>query len=186
MMPRSSTVALAITVLLASGCASTTSSGPAMAADRIILTTADGTVLRQSANPNAHMTFAAAPARVWAAVQGSYVDLGIAANTADRSAWRYGVMGYTVPRRVNGAGIASLFSCGSSMTGPLVDQGRLTADVVTTLTPSADSTATDATVYVDGVLRKSDGASSDPMNCASTGRLEEMLRTTISKRLSTP
>ncbi len=185
-MPRSSTFAIAITVLLASGCASTSSSGPPIAADRIILTTADGTVLRQSTNQNAHMTFTAAPARVWAAVQSSYVDLGIAANTADRSAWRYGVTGYAVPRRINGTGIGSLFSCGSSMTGPLVDQGRVTADVITTLTPSSDGTSTDATVYVDGVLRKSDGASSDPMSCASTGRLEEMLRAMIAQRLATP
>ena len=171
--------------LLVSSCAS---AGPASSnptPDRVLVSASDGTVLRQSGDPNSRMSFAASPEKVWNAVRGAYAEIGLEANTADVPGRRYGVLNYTMPRRLHDTPISSLFACGSNMTGALVDQGRVKSDVITTLSLNADGT-TDAMVFVTGVLRKSDGASVDPISCASTGHLEEMLRAAIASKLGLP
>ena len=171
-------------LMLGTACASGGGAPPTTNnSDRIIMTNDVGTVLHQTLNANAHMSFKAPVASVWSAVQAAYMDVGVDANTADRAAGRYGAVNFTFPRRLKGVNVNQLFNCGSSMTGPQVDQGRVTADVVSTLVANGD--ATDVNVYVDGVLRKNDGASSDPMSCPSTGRLEELLRASILKHLAT-
>lgn len=187
MMRRSALLALLPVALLSAACASG-GSLPATSAppERILLTGPDGTIIRQATtDANAHMNFAGPFDKVWAAVQSSYADLGVEANFADRATGKYGAMNYIFPRRLLGQPIGGFFSCGSSMVGPLVDQGRLSTDVITTLSAGENGT-TEGVIYVNAVLRKSEGASSDPTTCTSTGRLEESLRTTIQRKLATP
>jgi len=85
--------------------------------------------------------------------------------------------------KVMGRPIAQFFDCGSTLTGPMVDAGRVTAVVVTTLSPLPDGT-TSASTRVTGTLRRNDGASGDPIVCSSTGAIEEHLRTATEKRLA--
>lgn len=174
----------ALLALACSACASGGATPTTNAPDRVIMTTQDGSVLRQQIDAATKADFAASPDKVWAAVVGSYADLGIEANTSDKSQWHYAALNFIVPRRIRNVGITSLFNCGSSMTGPVADQGRIMADIVTKLRPNADGT-TSATLYVDGMLKKNEGTSSDPVHCSSTGRLEELLRTTINRKLGT-
>jgi hypothetical protein len=173
----------ALTAILLSACASGGSTNGTRSPDRVLVTTAQGDVVRQQTDAIPTAKFAKSPDVVWAAVVGSYVDMGIAANSSDRSQWRYGAVNYIMPRRFRGLGIASLFSCGSGMTGPLAEQGRIRAEITTTLVPQPDG-STSATFYVDGLLQKSEGSSSDPMHCSSTGQIEELLRKSIELKLA--
>jgi hypothetical protein len=112
-----------------------------------------------------------------------YAELGIEPAVADRQSGRYGNGGFTAPRRLAGRSIGSYFNCGSGLAGPYIDAGRLTANVITQVQPSSDG-GTTAVTYATGVLRRYEGAATDPIVCASTGLLEEELRKAIEKHLA--
>ncbi len=175
---------LAPLLLVAGACASTGSAPPAPA-DRVLAVDTDGRVIRRSAlDERTHASFAAPIDRVWSALMLSYADAGIAPSVSDRAAGQYGNPGLALSRRFSGRPLSDFFDCGSGMTGPYVEAGRLTAHVLTTLSSATDST-TNAMTTVSGTLRRNDGASSDPIICASTGSLEELLRRGVEARLAT-
>ena len=178
-MRRSSLAAIATALLTA--CAP--SATPTPAPDRVLAVDSDGRVIRRStADENARVSFAAPPDKVWPALVLAYADVGIEPSVADRAQGRYGNGKFTAPRRMGGRPLADFFSCGSGLTGPYIDQGRLTANVVTTIQPGPDGT-TSAITYSSGSLRRNEGTSTDPIVCASTGALEEFLRRRVEARL---
>jgi hypothetical protein len=176
--------ALLPSVLLATACApSATPATPAP--DRILAVDANGTVIRRStADENVRATIAAPIDKVWPALVLAYADMGIDPSVADRAAGKYGNGNFTAPRRINGRPLAEFYSCGSGLTGPYIENGRLTANVVTTLQPSSDGASTVASTYASGTLRRNDGTSTDPIVCSSTGALEESLRKAIERHLT--
>lgn len=174
--------ALAPVLLVALACAPTAT--PTPAPERVLAVDSDGRVIRRStADENARTSFNASMDKVWPALILSYADLGIQPSVADRAAGRYGNGNFLAPRRIGGRPLSDFFSCGSGLTGPYIDSGRLMANLVTTLQPAPDGTTT-AVTYASGTLRRNDGASSEPIVCASTGALEEQLRRGIEARLA--
>ena len=168
---------------LGTACAPATQSAGA-SGDRVLTTDMQGTVLRQSAlSDRATVSFAAPVATVWPAVGTTFADLGIEANYADQANGRYGVRNFTVPKKLHGQRIGTLFGCGESLSGALVDNGTVTADIVVTITPASDG-STAGVIYVAGFGRRNDGNASNPVSCSSTGRLEEMIRTSIERKLA--
>jgi len=169
-------------LLLAVACAPP--STPTPAPDRILAVDSDGRVIRRStADENTRAVFAAPVDKVWPALILSYSDLGIEPSVADRATGRYGNGNFVAPRRIGGRPLGEFFNCGSGLTGPYVDAGRLTANVVTTVQAAPDG-STRASTYAAGVLRRNDGTSTDPIVCASTGALEERIRVAIESRLA--
>ena len=158
-------------------------STPTPAPERILAIDTDGRVIRRSGDENARASFKAPVDKVWPALVMSYADFGIEPSVADRAAGRYGNGNFVAPRRLGNRPLADYFNCGSGLTGPYIDTGRLTANVVTSIQPAADGT-TSAVTYASGTLRRNDGASTDPIVCASTGALEETLRANIERRLA--
>ena len=174
-------LALCPALLSALACAPTAT--PAPAPDRVLVVDTNGQVIRRSTgDENARASFKAPMDKVWPALVLSYADLRIEPSVADRAAGRYGNGSFLAPRRLAGRPLADFFNCGSGLTGPYIESGRLTANVVTAVQPAADGTTT-AVTYATGTLRRNDGASSDPIVCASTGALEELLRRGIEARL---
>ncbi len=177
-------LALLPLAFLATACASGTGGASSSSTrDRVLITGADGTVVRQTSDVNVAMSFEAPMDRVWNAVVATYDDVGIQANTADRAAGRYGVVNFPVPNQLRSVSVGQLFSCGSNLTGPNVNQGRVRADVITTLTARSGG-GTNAAMLVTGVLRKFDASSTDPITCQSTGRLESLMQKSIERKLS--
>ncbi len=169
---------------IVSACAPATHGAGSSPAERVLVTDTYGTVTRQSAlSDRANATFAAPLAKVWPTLAAAYLDIGLDANFADQASGRYGVRGYAFPKSLKGERIGSYFSCGQSITGSLVDAGRVTAEVMTSLSATDDG-QTHAVIYVSGSLRRNDGNSSDPIACSSTGKLEEAIRTSIERRLA--
>jgi hypothetical protein len=176
--------ALLIAFAGAAACAPGTPS-PAPSPDRVLVVGEDGSVVRQStAGENARFTFAAPPDKVWGAMMLAYNTLGIQPSISDRSKGQYGNASFVVPRRIAGRPIAEFFSCGSSITGPRIDTGRVYGDMMSVLV--ADGTNGSAVVtHVSGALRPNSGNASDLIPCASTGALETLLKKNIEEQLAT-
>ncbi|MEP6733834.1 MAG: hypothetical protein ABJE10_24520 [bacterium] len=170
-------------LLFIGGCAPTNTPSTDVSPDRVLVVDADGKVLRTAADDRTRVIFPGPKDKVWRALIGSYADAGIEPTLSDAAAGRYGNTAFAVPRRIAGRPIGQFFDCGSSLTGALVDAGRVTALVITTLSSLPDSTTAGST-RVTASLRRNDGSSSDGINCASTGALEELLRASTMKRLS--
>jgi hypothetical protein len=184
MRHRRSLLVLIPTLVVAAGCTPTAT--PATPApDRVLAVDANGNVIRRStADENARATIAAPIDKVWPALVLAYAQMGIDPSVADRGLGRYGNGNFTAPRRINGRSLGEFFNCGSGLTGPYIENGRLTANVVTTLLPGSDAGTTLASTYASGTLRRNDGTSTDPIVCASTGALEEALRLAIERRVA--
>ena len=157
---------------------------PTPAPDRVLAVDTDGTVIRRSTgDEKARAEFKAPVDRVWPALVMSYAELGIEPSVADRGAGRYGNGGFVPPRRLAGRPIGAYFDCGSGLTGPYIDAGRLTANVLTYVQSGSDGNTTTVT-YVAGTLRRYEGAATDPIVCASSGALEEAIRKGVEKHLA--
>ncbi|HEY5441739.1 MAG TPA: hypothetical protein VIJ90_10705 [Gemmatimonadaceae bacterium] len=177
-------LSLASALLLASGCGPSNTPTPDPTPQRVLVVDSDGKVIHQSTGDDqSRVTFPAQMDRVWRALVASYADAGIDPTISDRATGRYGNAAFAVPRRMIGRPIGQVFDCGSNLTGALVDAGHVTAVVITTLSSLPDST-TSASTRVTGSLRRSDGSSSAPILCTSTGAIEEYLRIATLKRLA--
>jgi hypothetical protein len=187
--PRASHRALRRTTLLAFSTllASCASSGTASTGspERVVLVGEEQRELRiPSADLNARATFNAPVGRVWDAIRLSYGDLGILPTVADRVQGTYGNSAFVVPRSIAGRPLREYFNCGSGPSGALIDQGRLVAMVMTTLSAAPDGAATIADTRVSATLQLNEGSSSAPPLCTSSGKLEEHLRAATERRLA--
>ena len=162
-------------LFLGSGCAPSVAPASDPTPERVLVVGPDGREIRQSTGAErSRVTFPASMDKTWRALVLSYAAAGIEPTISDPAAGRYGSDAYAVPRQVMGRPIGQFFECGSSLTGATVNAGRVTAVVVTTLSPLPDGT-TGATTRVTGTVRRSDGSSGEPIQCSSTGALEEYL-----------
>ncbi|MEO8620347.1 MAG: hypothetical protein ABI625_04720 [bacterium] len=181
-MRRTRVSLLAPALLLAGACASSgTSHEPSP--DRIVAVDDGGVVIRQSTDDQfTTAAFAAPRDKVWHALLAAYAEAGIAPSLTDPAAGKYGNTAFAVPRRVMNRPISQFFNCGDGTTGRLVDNGQVTALIVTTLTSLPDGT-TSASTQVKASLRRTDSAMGRLLNCSSSGALEEFLGTSIRKQL---
>ena len=170
-------------LLFVAACAPSGSSVSTPAPDRVLVIDADGQPIRRAADGIPRATFNAPMDGVWPALVMSYADLGIEPSVSDRATGRYGNGNFIAPRRLAGRTLGEYFDCGSGLTGPLIDAGRLTANVVTTLQPGPEG-KTLASTYATGLLRRNEGTSTANVVCSSTGLLEELLRKGIEARLA--
>ena len=183
-MRRTLLVSLPILLAAASACATTQSSAAGAPTDRVLTTDMQGQVIRQSAlNDRATMTINAPVDKVWPAVVATYAEMGIEANYADQPHGRYGVRNYNFPRNLNGTRVGTFFSCGNSLMGAVVDAGTVNSEIVTTVTASPEG-KTNAVIFVSGWVRRNEGNASNPIACSSTGRLEEMIRMSVEKKIA--
>jgi hypothetical protein len=170
-------------VLLASA-ACATAAPPPPAGDRILVVDSNGNSVRQStADEYSRASFAAPVPRVWSAVMLAYADLGIEPSIIDRASGRYGNAGFVAPRRLLGKRLSEFFSCGSGLTGPLIETGRLYGNVVSTVSDDGKGGSVVST-HVSGSLSRNDGTSTSPINCGSTGAFEEYIRHSVETRLA--
>jgi hypothetical protein len=184
-------LAAALGLQLATGCAST-SGGPAgqtgtpqsgSSPDRVIAIDMNGRIIRQSTDDGrTQLSFRAPIEQVWRAVIISYMTLGIKPTDASRTDWRYGNGGFVMSRQFADRSSSDYFRCGEDLGGAYIDRGRLIARVMTTLRAGADG-ATVASTEVTGVLRRTDGARSTPIECSSTGVIERRLQQSIEETL---
>src|SRR5205085_11598541 len=101
--------------------------------------------------------------------------------TVDPASHRIGNIKFVFPRRVMNNNVSTYLNCGSTMTGLLADQGRVTASLLTEIAPDSKG-GTSVTTTLQATAKRVDGTNTDAVDCGSTGELEERLRKIITLR----
>ena len=170
------------------GCASGGSQppDPSSTTDRVVATNANGRVFWTiDANGGAEVSVNGSPASVMAELSQIYPDLGIPIGTALTISGQIGNQNYRVPgHRLKSIQLSQILECGQeSVPGSRADLDEITLDVISTIRPHGDSTSTVTTQF--SATARPMGTSSDPVHCATNGRLEEMINNRLQKALNT-
>ena len=118
---------------------------------------------------------------VWAALPDAYNSLEIELTVIDPPSGTIGNRSFIRTRSLGGKRLSAYFDCGSSMTGMRADEGRMVVSVVSRATAGADGQTSLATT-VSGVVQTNEGASAQAIPCASSGALEETIRSAVARR----
>ena len=173
-----------LALILVCGCASAsppTSETPS--SDRILgVNNQTGEVLHTQASVGPVATSIHAPfGAVWAGLPDVYNSLGIELTLVDPPTGTVGNRSFIRSRTLGGKRLSAYFDCGSSMTGMRADEGRMIVSAVSKAAPGADGQTSLATT-VSGAVQTNEGASAQTIPCASTGTLEETIRSAVARR----
>ena len=152
----------------------------------MIETTGDGYTFRLSRDQSvSEATIVGAQAAVFQALMTAYEDLGLEIAGADRV--RGLVQGEPVAavRELAGEQMSTLFHCGQTLTGDRADSWRLEIEVASQA-QAVGASQTKLTTRVNAFARTMDGSSTNPVQCATRGRLEEKIAATTALRLKLP
>lgn len=167
-------------------CASTGTSSPDdhQPADRVVATDQNGHAIHTTDyNSATEVQIHAPPSSVMAALSEIYPDLGIPIGTLMTGAGQIGNRNYRVPgHRLKTMQLSQVLDCGQeSVTGSRADVDDITLNVLSTVKPAGDSGSIVST-YVTATARPF-GTSSDPVTCATSGRLERIISERVVKAL---
>jgi hypothetical protein len=113
----------------------------------------------------------AAPEAAWTALLATYQKMGIPLSSVDAAQRTASAVDLEVRRRLAGKSLSEYLDCGSNLTGLIANSYRVRLTVTSTLAPGAQGGSTLQT-SVSASATSPQGASSAPVNCATTGRLE--------------
>lgn len=137
-----------------------------------IASDAPGTAERAVAGP---------PDSVFHALVDAYEAAGLAPNVVVGESRTVGVRGGRLRRVLGKQRLSELLSCGNDATGtPLADQHQVTLTALSRVTPGAPGQSVVVTQVV--ATARSVTQSTDPVRCASTGRLETALNARAAER----
>ena len=171
-------------LILVCGCAS--ASRPATETpsnDRILgVDSQSGEVLHTQSSTGPVATSIHAPfSAVWAALPEVYSGLGIELTAIDPPSGTIGNRSFIRSRTLSGKRLSAYFDCGSSMTGMRADEGRMVLSVVSRATAGTEG-QTSLSTTVSGAVQTNEGASAQTIPCASSGVLEETIRSAVARR----
>lgn len=133
-------------------------------------------------DPGARLQLAVSPDSVWLAVMDVYSAFGLTADVIDTRARRYGVQRFS-QTRLGGKRTSEYVRCGFEATGPAAVIGyRTELSIISVVIPAAHDSTTVST-EVSGTAMRADG-STGPMQCASTGELEQRINALVRDRLA--
>jgi hypothetical protein len=139
-------------------------------------------VIRTSVAPNAKVTIAAEPARVFAALRPVYEELGIPVATADAAINQVGSSNFFRTRKLGNERISMYLSCGNSVTGVIADDYRIYMSVTSQVRADGKG-GTELETEFSAFARNIDGSASERIACGTTGQLEERIRLGIVRKL---
>lgn len=166
-----------------SACATAASGPPPGPVDRI-LAVESGRVIKQTVDDNTRVLIDAPVDKVWGALLGAYGELEIAGTDMDRSGGIFGNSGFPMPARLNQRPADDYFDCGT-LRGMLSVPGRVRASVQSSITATPEGKTTLVT-NVRGTYKSSEGTSTRPVTCGSTGLIEQLLHEKVAARLAAP
>jgi hypothetical protein len=126
----------------------------------------------ESGGATSAVALQAAPEAAWTALLAAYQSMGIPLSTVDAAQRTASAVDLEVRRRLAGKSLSEFLDCGSNLTGLIANSYRVRLTVSSTLKPDAQGGSTLQT-SVSASATSPQGASSAPVNCATTGRLEE-------------
>jgi hypothetical protein len=135
---------------------------------------ADQRLVTTSLPGNARVVVKATPDKVWPALLKAYAALGVTIEILDRPTGRVGNARFQKMHRFAGQPLSKFLNCGNTFSGPAADSYRMTLGVLSTMRTVSDGTEIETQFSAEG--QNIEGASHDPVSCASTGALEERLK----------
>ena len=126
---------------------------------------------------------AAPPEEVWAALPGVFRELDIPIGTLDAERRVLGNAEFQAARKLAGEALSTWVRCGNDAFGrPLANSHRLTLSLLTYLSPG-ESTGTIMETRLEASAADP-GQSTAPVECTSTGKLEERITQGVRNRIS--
>lgn len=170
--------ALPAALLLLAGCAGGSggsggrSSAPAGPPPRVDQVGTSGYDVRISDDGrSASVTLKATPEAAWTGLLAAYQKLGIPVTSTNSASRTLGNPSFDVRRRLGDQPLSRYLDCGTNLSGVIANSYRVELSVSSSLTPAAGGeTVLETRVAASAVSPQ--GASSGPVRCASTGRLE--------------
>jgi hypothetical protein len=165
-----------LALLILTGCAasttgSTAASGPPPRLDQV----GNGYDIRiDNGGATSAFTLQAAPEAAWAALLAAYQKMGIPLSSVDATQRTVSAADVEVRRQLAGKSLSEYLDCGSNLTGLIANSYRVRLTVASALKPGPQGGSTLQT-SVSASATSPQGASSAPVNCATTGRLEANL-----------
>ena len=126
---------------------------------------------------------AATPEQVWAALPGVYRELGITTDMRDDALRTLGARTFT-GSRIGGKRSSDFVRCGNQGSGPSSGGMYRTRLTVISRVTAAGPGKSDLVTEVSGTATQVEGTSTGPIACASTGELEQRIKTMSEKAIS--
>jgi hypothetical protein len=185
-MPSLITFAAASTALMLLTACASASSPPAGAGDPGSISGSDvgsGMIRLGTDSRATSISISATPEQVWAVLPGIYQELGIQAEMRDDALRTLGTRGFT-GSRIGGKRAGDFVRCASQGTGPSSGGMMRTRLTIITRVTSASGGKAEIVTEVGGTATPVEGTSTGPTACASTGELEQRIRTMAEKAIS--
>jgi hypothetical protein len=125
----------------------------------------------ESGGATSAVALQATPEAAWTALLAAYQKMGIPLSSVDAAQRTASAVDLEVRRRLAGKSLSEYLDCGSNLTGLIANSYRVRLTVSSTLQPDPQGGSTLQT-SVAASATSPQGASSAPVNCATTGRLE--------------
>jgi hypothetical protein len=120
---------------------------------------------------SASVTLRAAPEAAWTGLLAAYKKLGIPLTSTDAASRTVSNTSFNVRRRLADQPLSRYLDCGTNLSGVIANSYRVELSVSSSLTPATGGeTMLETRVSASAVSPQ--GASSAPVRCVSTGRLE--------------
>lgn len=119
---------------------------------------------------------------VWAALPGSFVDMGLPLPQLDSAAWTAVVRNHLVTRRLGRRRLSTLFDCGHGAAGEYADTYRLYVTVTSELSEMEDG-ATEVVTHIEAMGQSTSGTAGTVV-CASRGTLEGAMADALALRVA--
>lgn len=127
--------------------------------------------------------YQAAPLTVYRALREVYRSLDIPVTFQDSVTGRLGNLG-TPMRRIAGKRMSTWVRCGEGMTGSYADIHRVTISVISWVQAVTLDSAVVRTGVFAGAVDVAEGSGQMPRQCATTGLLEDLLRSRLQRLLA--
>lgn len=140
-----------------------------------VLATGAGAEIQIAEDAPVVRTVPAAPEQVWAALPSVFQAVGITGGAAESGARIYGNRKLVVRRRLADQPVSRYLTCGRTSSGhAAADIYRIHLSVVTSVQPAAGG-GSQLQTEVTASAQNTEGTSTTPVRCASTGALEERI-----------
>lgn len=148
------------------------------------VSTGDGTSIearvRPTSNPAVHIIYVS-PDKAWEVLPIVFDQLGLPGQVLDENARTFGFERKRMRREVAGTRLEELVDCGMGIIAPNAATYLVTLSVVTRIRPEGGATAVE--MQITGMARDP-SVSTTPTNCASRGKLEQIVAQRIARLAS--
>ncbi len=178
------TFALCAALTLLTGCATASSPATGAGTPGSIAGPETGAMITMGGDSRAvSIGIAATPEQVWAVLPGIYQELGITTDTRDDALRTLGARGFT-GSRIDGKRSSTFVRCGNQGSGPSSGGMYRTRLTIITRVTATGNGKSDLVTEVGGTATQVEGTSTGPIACASTGELEQRIKTMVEKAIS--